>query len=158
MLHYNQRGGHSFSWGRFSLALLATPLLILSCGTAPKGKPDSIESPHKVSTFKNPQGYYYFLRGYLSELANKPVQAIEEYREGLRVDPDSVFLKTRIAKLYFSNGEMAAAVEMADAIPVASVEETSELMELAKIYAGTGHSDKALLILDRVIEEEPTLA
>ena len=147
-----------FSWGRVSLALLATPLLILSCGTAPHGKPQSIDSPHTVSSLKNPQAYYYFLRGYLNELANKPGQAIEEYRDGLRVDPESIFLKTRIAKLYFSNGEMTAAVEMANTIPMAAVEEVSGLLELAKIYAGTGHSDKALLILDRVIAEEPTVA
>ncbi len=61
-----------------------------------------------------------------------------------------------MAKLYFSNGEMSEAVEMADTIPLSSVEENSSLLELAKIYAGSGHSDKALLFLDRVIEKDPT--
>ena len=152
----NQNRRESSCWGRLSLVLLATPLLILSCGTAPQGKPHSIDSPSHVSTLTNPQAYYHFLRGYLTELANKPDQAIEEYRKGLRVDPNSVFLKIRIAKLYFSNSEMSAAIEMADEISLFQVEEVSDLLELAKIYAGTGHSDKSLLILDRVIENAPT--
>ena len=156
ILSHNQQTSQSTCYGRLSLVLLATPLLILSCGTAPQGKPSSIDSPPPVASLTSPEAYYYFLRGYLTELANQPNQAIEEYRKGLRVDPDSVFLKTRIAKLYFSNGEMTAAVSMADSIPVSSIDDVSGLLLLAKIYAGTGHSDKALLFLDRVIEKEPT--
>ncbi|MGB0909022.1 MAG: tetratricopeptide repeat protein [Nitrospirales bacterium] len=155
-LCHNLEKRHSSCRARLSLILLATPLLILSCGTAPKGKLASIDSPSPVSAPTRPEAYYHFLRGYLTELANQPIQAIEEYRKGLRVDPDSIFLKTRMAKLYFSNGEMATAVEMADTIPLSSVDDVSGLLELAKIYAGTGHSDKALLFLDRVIEKEPT--
>ncbi len=146
-----------FSWARLSLGILAAPLLILSCGTAPQGKPQALEASREVAAPVNPQAYYYFLRGYLNELANRPAQAIEEYRNGLRVDPDSVFLKTRIANLYFSNSEMSAAVEMADTIPLSQIEDVADLLQLARIYAGTGHSDKALLIFDRVIEAEPTL-
>ena len=141
--------------GRFSLVLIAIPLLVLSCGTAPQGKPSIVESHPPTSSLIRPEAYYHFLRGYLMELSNQPIQALEDYREGLRVDPDSIFLKTRMAKLYFSSGEMASAVDMADTIPVSAVDDVSGLLQLAKIYAGTGHSDKALLYLDRVIEIEP---
>ncbi len=142
--------------GRFSLVLIAIPLLVLSCGTAPHGKPSTIKPHPPASSFLRPEAYFHFLRGYLMELSNQPIQALEDYRQGLRVDPDSIFLKTRMAKLYFSSGEMASAVDMADTIPVSAVNDARGLLQLAKIYAGTGHSDKALLFLDRVIEKDPT--
>ncbi|MCA9473616.1 MAG: tetratricopeptide repeat protein [Nitrospirales bacterium] len=147
---------HVTSWTRVSLVFLAAPLLILSCGTAPQGSlqtPDA--TPVQTSAPIHPQAYYYFLRGYLNELANDPDQAIIEYHKGLRVDPDSVYLRIRIARLYFSNSEMSKAVEMADSISTSNVTDHSELFDLAKIYAGTGHSEKALDLFDRVIEAAP---
>jgi len=147
---------HSSCWARLSLVLLATPLFILSCGTAPQGVPKLSPPPKEVSARVNPQAYYHFLRGYMAELANNPVVAIEEYRKGLRVDADSVFLKIRIATLHFSNSEMSSAVEMVNSIQLSAVEENAHLMQLARVYAGTGHSKKALLIFDRVIAETPT--
>ncbi|WP_447970383.1 tetratricopeptide repeat protein [Nitrospira sp. M1] len=140
---------------RLSLVFLATPLLILSCGTAPQGNPKLSPPPRPVSVQVNPQAYYHFLRGYMAELANNPREAIAEYRKGLRVDPDSAFLKLRIATLHFSNSEMSLAVEMANAIPLTEVEDVSHLMQLARVYAGTGHSKTALSIFDRVIAASP---
>ncbi|GJL54689.1 MAG: hypothetical protein NPIRA02_18210 [Nitrospirales bacterium] len=134
---------------------LATPLLILSCGTAPQGTPALPPPPKPVAAHVHPQAYYHFLRGYMAELANNSTEAIAEYQRGLRIDPGSAFLKLRIATLHFSNSEMSLAVEVADDIRLSAVDDVSHLMQLARIYAGTGHSTKALSIFDRVIADSP---
>ena len=142
-------------WGRITLVLLAVPMMIMSCGTAPQGKKPTLHSPAHYSSITDPQASFHFLRGYLAELANEHSRALEEYRKGLDYDPTSVFLKTRIAKLYFSNGEMSAAVKMADQISPDQISRTPEFMQLAKIYAGTGKPERALVLYDHAIQHDP---
>ena len=142
-------------WGRFTLVLLAVPMMIMSCGTAPQGKKPALQSPAHFSSITDPQASFHFLRGYLAELANEHSRALEEYRKSLDYDSSSVFLKTRIAKLYFSNGEMTAAVEMADQISPDQISQISDFMQLAKIYAGTGKPGRALVLYDHAIQHDP---
>ena len=142
-------------WGRITLVLLAVPMMIMSCGTAPQGKKPALPSPAHFSSMTDPQASFHFLRGYLAELANEHSQALEEYHKSLDYDSSSVFLKTRIAKLYFSNGEMTAAVEMADQISPDQISRISDYMQLAKIYAGTGKPERALVLYDHAIQHDP---
>ena len=145
-------------WGRLGLALLAVPMMIMSCGTAPQVNQELDPSHRDTPSITDPHASFHFLRGYLAELANDHSRALEEYRQGLEYDQDSAFLKTRIAKLYFLNGEMSAAIKMADQISPAQVSGMTELTQLAKIYAGTGHPDRALLLYDHAIQRHPEQA
>ena len=146
------------SWGRLALTLLAVPIMIMSCGTAPqvKSRPDF---PRITSTPKtHPQAYFHFLRGYLAEMDHESTRALEEYRQGLEYDPTSAYLKIRIAHIYFANGEMTAAVDVADQISVDQLTSSKEFIRLAKIYAGTGHAERALTLYDLAIERDPVNA
>ena len=106
--------------GRLRTCLLSIPLLIVSCGTAPQPALNGKMGSSTSEEITHPQAYYHFLRGSLAELNNEGSKALEAYQAGLRFDPDSVFLKFRIAKLHFAMAQMTPAVEMAKQIPVLS--------------------------------------
>ena len=74
------------------------------------------------------------------------LKALEAYQAGLRFDPDSVFLKFRIAKLHFTMAQMPAAVEMAKQIPFERIDNVGMFLDLAKIFSGAGEHDQALKI------------
>jgi len=141
---------------RLMMILVAIPLAAMSCGTAPHPGGASSSPPLIQSAPISPQAYFHFLRGYLSELANKPIDALKEYQASLSLDQQSVFLKAKIAWLYFSMGSMGAAVKMADRIPVGHLNQPSVLFQLAKIYAGTGQTDRAMSLYDQAIVQDPT--
>ena len=127
----------------------------MSCGTASQvprqGAEDSIL---EISSLPS-EAYFHFLRGYLAELAKEPDRAIEEYQIGLEYDPESLFLRTRMAQLYFSNGEMASAVAMVKGIDPDRVTKVSTLLQVARIYAGAGYQERALTFYTRAIELTP---
>ena len=134
----------SFWLSRVRACLFSIPLLIVSCGTAPQlalqGQVDS--SANQEIT--HPQAYYHFLRGSLAELNNDGSKAVEAYQAGLTFDPDSIFLKFRIAKLHFALAHMTAAVEMAKQIPFEQITNVGMYLDLAKIFSGAGERDQAL--------------
>ena len=96
-------------WGRLALTLLAVPLMIMSCGTAPQVQSQPDLPQITATTITHPQAYFHFLRGYLAEMDHESSHALEEYRQGLEYDPTSVYLKIRVAHIYFAKGEMAEA-------------------------------------------------
>ena len=105
--------------GRIRTCLLGIPLLIVSCGTAPQlGVHGQETASSTTQETTHPQAYYHFLQGSLAELNNDSLQALESYQAGLTFDPDSIFLKFRIAKLHFRLAQIPAAVEVGQQIPV----------------------------------------
>ncbi len=135
--------------GRMCTCVIGIPLLIVSCGTAPQLSllaQNSSSLPIQETT--HPQAYYHFLQGSLAELDNNGVKALEAYQTGLSFDPDSVFLKFRIAKLHFGLAQMLAAVEMAQQIPVENITTVTMFLELAKIFYDAGEQTRALAILE----------
>jgi len=99
-------------WSRIRTCVFSIPLLIVSCGTAPQLGVHEKESSSPVRETTHPQAYFYFLQGSLAELNNDGAGALEAYQAGLTFDPDSIFLKFRIAKLHFRLAQMSAAVDM----------------------------------------------
>jgi tetratricopeptide (TPR) repeat protein len=134
--------------GRIRTCVLGIPLLIVSCGTAPQlGLHGEATSSSTVQETTHPQAYYHFLQGSLAELNNDSLQALESYQAGLTFDPDSIFLKFRIAKLHFRLAQMPAAVEMAQQIPVEKITTIAMFLEMAKIFFDAGEHSRALQIL-----------
>lgn len=130
--------------------LLGIPLLVVSCGTAPQLQPGGgftgqTVKPQEVS---HPQAFYHFLQGYLAEINSEGLKALKEYQQGLRFDPNSSFLKFRIAKLHFLAGETDKAVAVAREISPEQVGQGTTLLDLAKIFAGGGESSLALRALE----------
>ena len=140
-------------WNRATLTFLVIPLVIVSsCAGLP-------ESHHQETNEALPdvsvdyQASYHFLLGYIAELRQDHAQALKEYREALVHDPDSAFLKVRLAKLHFSVGEMTAALEWANQVSLHEDLPLSILFLLAKMYEGAGEIDRALSFYDRAITE-----
>jgi len=134
--------------GRICTCVLGIPLLIVSCGTAPQlGLHSQESSSSTIQEATHPQAYYHFLQGSLAELNNDSLKALEAYQAGLTYDPDSIFLKFRIAKLHFRLAQMPAAVEMAQQIPVEKITTVEMFMEMAKIFFDAGEHTRALQIL-----------
>ncbi len=142
---YSIDSGKTFSlWlGRVSLVVLGIPLLIVSCGTAAHVGPHGSDLSATNQEIIHPQAYYHFLRGSLAELNNDGVKALEAYETGLAFDPDSIFLKFRIAKLHFGMAHMTAAVNMAQQIPAEEISTVPMFLDLAKIFSGAGERDQA---------------
>ncbi|RMH06710.1 MAG: tetratricopeptide repeat protein [Nitrospirae bacterium] len=138
-----------FSWG-------ALPLLIVSCAALPDGIPVHHHNETvQEETRETAQAYFHFLRGSLAELAHDYGSALTEYQIGLRYDPDSVYLRLRLASLYFSRGEMQATVEVLDQISPDQVEEAKRLRAIAKMYAGAGRAERAVEFFDHAIHRDP---
>jgi len=144
----------------FRTCVFSIPLLIVSCGTAPQPVLYEQVNSSTIQEKVHPQAYYHFLRGSLAEMNNDGSQALEAYQAGLRFDPDSIFLKFRIANLHYSLAQMTAAVEMVKEIPLQGVSSMGMFLDIAKIYSGTGERDLALRTLaegERKFPSEPRL-
>ena len=133
--------------GHMSMLLLGIPLLIVSCGTAPQPILQGQESSVTIQEAPPPQAYFHFLRGSLAELNNDGAKALEAYQDGLEIDPDSIFLKFRIARLHFSMAQMNLAADMASRIPVEDISSPSMFFGVAKIFSGAGERERALEVL-----------
>ena len=121
-------------------------LLVVSCGTAPQSAFNKQDPPLIVEEIVHPQAYFHFLRGSLAELNSDGSEALEAYQMGLTFDPDSIFLKFRIAKLHFALAQMNAAVNMAKQIPVEDIINVPMFLDMAKIFSGAGEHTDALRI------------
>ena len=98
-------GPRSGGWQeRVLVTFLLLPLLVVSCAAVPESGHDTGVQPDSVP-LPSP-AYYHFLQGYLAELANDVPKAVAEYRAALRFDPDSAFLRVRLAALQFLSGNM----------------------------------------------------
>ena len=131
---------------RIRICVLSTPLLIVSCGTAPHPTLHEQGNAPPIQEIIHPQAYYHFLRGSLAELNNDRSRALEAYQAGLSFDPGSLFLKFRIAKLHYILAQMTEAVEMAEQIPFEQIDNVGMFLDLAKIFSGAEERDQALQI------------
>jgi tetratricopeptide (TPR) repeat protein len=145
--------------GRMVLPLMIALMALVSCSTAPLAETrlastsQPIQAPSTPAPLpKDSRAYYHFLLGYEAELNQDAPSAIREYQLALRSDPSSVYIKSRLAVLYFSAGDMAHAVETADHLAQAGSHDSQLYMLMAGIYAKAGQSEKALRMYDRAIE------
>ena len=145
-------GGLPGGWReRVLVMFLLIPLAVVSCAAVPES--DAVTQSESGSL--PAPAYYHFLQGYLAELANDVPKAVFEYRAALQFDPESVFLRVRLAALQFLSGNMQGAVAALDQIQPAQVRAAAVLVEMAKIYAGGGQFDRALGLYDEAIRMNP---
>jgi len=144
---------------RAAVPLIVVLSTVASCTTAPQAETRlaSTFQPLQVPSTPTPlpkdsRAYYHFLLGYEAELNQDTGNAIREYQLALRSDPSSVYIKSRLAVLYFSLGDIAHAVEIADQLAQAGSRDGQLHIVMAGIYAKAGQSEKALQMYDRAIE------
>ena len=146
-------------WMRAAIPLLVVLSTMASCTTAPKAETrlastsQPLQAPSTPAPLpKDSRAYFHFLLGYEAELNQDTGSAIREYQLALRSDPSSVYIKSRLAVLYFSLGDMAHAIETADQLAQAGSRDGQLHIVMAGIYAKAGQSEKALRMYDRAIE------
>lgn len=137
------------------------PLALGACA-APSHAPDGKGAP--ASTAKvapaahrpDASASYHFMLGYQAELVQDTDRAIQEYQAALRTDPTSHSVNARLASLYFSLGDAAQAIRYAADATEGSVQDGPLLTQMAGIFASVGHGERAVKLLDRAIDLNPT--
>ncbi len=153
---------HSPSNRYFLGAFLAMLVLLVGCGTTPQLAAETATPPQPVKS-ANPQkptdasAAYHFMLGYQAELAQDNDRAIKEYQAALKTDPSSQSVKARLAGLYFSLGDMPTALRYAEEASGGHGHDVHLLTQLAGIFAGAGQADRAVALLNRAIEQDPTV-
>jgi tetratricopeptide (TPR) repeat protein len=149
------------NWARAVFNLLLVPSIVISCATVPQAGTEPAQrhvnapaqqTPPKPTPPSDPRAYYHFILGYQAELERETDRAVREYQAALRGDPSSVFLKTRLASLFFSMGDLNNAIRTADRIVPSDIRDPQTFVLLAGIYAGGGQSERALSLYDQAIE------
>jgi tetratricopeptide (TPR) repeat protein len=148
---------------RVFLSVVLVPGIVMSCATVPQAgteqhRPSTLHGEARaVETAKpplpsDPRAYYHFILGYQAELERDTERALREYQLALRGDSSSVFLKGRIASLFFSIGDVNNATRMADRISETDIRDVPTFILLAGIYAGANQTERALGLYDRAID------
>ena len=136
-------------------------LMVVGCAAAPQtpevilatpGTPNPTPAIHPPDAAAS----YHFMLGYQAELAQDTDRAIEEYQIALKTDPTSQSVKARLAVLYFSLGDMPNAIRYADQAAEGLSQDGRLLTQMAGILASAGQGERALKLLDRAIEIDPT--
>src|SRR5690242_2576550 len=136
-------------WMRAAVPLIVALSTVASCTTAPQAETrlastsQPLQAPSTPAPLpKDSRAYYHFLLGYEAELNQDTASAIREYQLALRSDPSSIYIKSRLAMLYFSAGDMAHAVETADHLAQTGSHDSQLYILMAGIYAKSGQSEK----------------
>jgi tetratricopeptide (TPR) repeat protein len=98
---------------------------------------------------------YHFMLGYQAELAHDLETAIREYRAALKADPSAHEVQARLAGLYFGLGDLANAVQYAEAAGEGTDQDAHLLTQMAGILAAAGKPDRAIRLLDLAIARMP---
>ncbi len=152
------RRGHTFFRG---VACALIPLALVACAATPQvpnDTPASSDMPKATPAvhLPNAAAAYHFMLGYQAELAQDMDRAIQEYQVALKADPTSQSVKARLASLYFSLGDMPNALHYADQAAEGPSQDGQLLTQMAGILASAGQGERAVTLLDRVIETDPT--
>lgn len=141
---------------RLIVSFLVIPLAVVSCAAVPDTNTEiSAEKASPPEPALPPLAYLHFLQGYLAELAEDFPKAQEHYRAGLQFDPDSAFLRFRMASLYFTSGNLQKTLNLLEQIDPSDVQDAKILTQMAKMFAGAGKHDRALTLFDHAIERKP---
>jgi tetratricopeptide (TPR) repeat protein len=143
-------------------ACVLIPLMMVSCAAAtqaPERMLASASTPKKATPSIHPPdaaASYHFMLGYQAELAQDMDRAIQEYQAALKADPASQSVKARLASIYFSLGDMPNAVRYAEQAAEGPSQDSRLLTQMAGILASAGQGERAVKLLDRAIEIDPT--
>jgi tetratricopeptide (TPR) repeat protein len=150
---------HTTSGLGISLALI--PFTVMACAAAPQAPQATMISQPTVKTKSSvhtpdASSVYHFMLGYQAELSQDTDRAIQEYLATLRTDPSAQSVKARLAGLYFSLGDLSNAQRYANEAAEGVGQDAQLLTQVATILTSVGQGDRAVALLDRAIEQDPT--
>jgi tetratricopeptide (TPR) repeat protein len=136
-------------------------LALMACVAAPQRlerMPASASTLKSATSIHPPDAAasYHFMLGYQAEITQDMDHAIREYQAALKTDPTSQSVKARLAGLYFSLGDMPNALHYADQAAEGPSQDGRLLTQMAGIVASAGQGERAVKLLDRAIELDPT--
>jgi len=136
-------------------------LALVACATAPQSPKETLtpaSTPKAAPSVHPPDAAasYHFMLGYQAELVQDMDRAILEYQAALKTDPTSQSVNARLAGLYFSLGDVPNAVRYADQAAEGPSQDSQLLTQMAGILASSGQGERAVTLLDRAIELDPT--
>jgi tetratricopeptide (TPR) repeat protein len=143
--------------GRQVLALFFACALV-ACASSPqpqKATPSSAAVQQPAPPTPESEATYHFMMGHQAELAQDLDTALKEYQAALSADPHSLEVKSRLAALYFTLGDLTQAVHYADDVGQGTGQEPQMLTHMAGILASAGKPDRALELLDKAIASAP---
>lgn len=145
------------------IPFLLSFLIIAACSASPKATPSSVVNPvvNRPAPSAPPPdaaAAYHFMLGYQAELSQDTDKALKEYQAALKTDPSSHSVKARLAGLYFSLGDMSNALRYAEEAAAGPNQDVIVLTQMAGIFASTGQGDRAVALLDKAIEQDPTIS
>jgi tetratricopeptide (TPR) repeat protein len=143
---------------RYVRCLCLIILLNAACATAqPHQPPKLVDDPKPTPAAQptDPLAAYHFMLGYQAELAQNSDVALKEYQAALKADPNAQSVKARLASIYFSLGDVPNALRYAEEVADGPTQDARILTHMAGILAGGGQSERALVVLDRAIAQDP---
>ena len=140
---------------RLLVTFLVVPLAVVSCAAVPEPASESLAQAAPSEPALPPLAYYHFLQGYMDELDEDFPGALEQYRAGLQFDPNSAYLRFRMASLYFTSGNIQKSMNLLEQIDGSAVSDPTILTQMAKMFAGAGKPDRALELFDQAIAKDP---
>jgi tetratricopeptide (TPR) repeat protein len=150
---------HATSGFGISLALIL--FTVMACAAAPQAPQATVISQPTVKSkppahIPDASATYHFMLGYQAESSQDIDRAIQEYLTVLKTDPSAQSVKARLAELYFSLGDFPNAQRYANEAAEGVGQDAQLLTQIAKIFVGVGQGDRAVTLLDRAIEQDPT--
>lgn len=160
-IRYSQRLLSTRPFLSLGLIISLVPVIAGACAASPMQQGQAslayeVSRPAQKSRPADASAIYHFMLGYQAELAQNTEVALKEYQTALQADPSAQSIKARLANLYFSLGDMPNALRYAQEVAEGTSQDTAILTQVARILASGGQSDKALEVLDRVIQQDPT--
>lgn len=153
--------GRATSGIGISLALIL--FTVMACAASPQAPQTAVISQPTAKTkppahIPDASAAYHFMLGYQAESSQDIDRAIQEYLTVLKTDPSAQSVKARLAELYFSLGDFSNAQRYANEATEGVGQDAQLLTQIAKIFVGVGQGDRAVTLLDRAIEQDPTVS
>jgi tetratricopeptide (TPR) repeat protein len=119
---------------RYGMKIIILPLLVSLLLVSPVLAANAVPQPSPL---------YLFYKGYESVRQGKFNEALEYYKSALSLDPNSDVIKTELAFLFASKGEIQKAETLLVESLISPVKNRRTLLLLARIYLSKGQFDKA---------------
>jgi len=129
--------------------LVIMPLFfVMTCAPLPYEDQARVEGPLS-------EGYYHYSRGVLFAIEGEVDEAIEEYENALRVDPESPYLMTELAALYIQRQEMDKALGLLERSVTLAPEYVDSRILLGSLYGNLKRFEDAIHEYKKVIGIDP---
>jgi len=114
--------------------------------------PQSLDPKMDESQLKQQEADAHFTLGESYSFQGEPLKAIEEFKQTLLKDPDSVVVRLRLAGEYVRAGLMSEGIDAAESAVKMDPDNTEARMLLGGLYTGTKLYDSAVEQFERVYE------